>query len=187
MNPDLNSYTQRRSRIAAILEPYLHVSRLANTTADPNPLEEDDGLACKWGDPETGLSVASVFIRSLSDVAAAVARHRNHVDNYQLRFEDSYLPASAREEASNRDGEYIFIFEYVDDISVIVGQCQVSIVTGGRIASVSDLVEPALEIGRTVGCSPYENDFVPPEIPDRWRQITWGSPPFPPFRPPPPQ
>jgi hypothetical protein len=89
--------------------------------------------------------------------------------------------------ASNRDGEYIFIFEYVDDISVIVGQCQVSIVTGGRIASVSDLVEPALEIGRTVGCSPYENDFVPPEIPDRWRQITWGSPPFPPFRPPPPQ
>ena len=31
-------------------------------------------------------------IKSLDDVAGAVARHRYHVSDYALRFEDSYEP-----------------------------------------------------------------------------------------------
>lgn len=181
MNKSLATYTERCARIAAVIEPYIDVSRLVNRTGTPNPLEYENGLACKWVEPETPWYGISVFIRSHSDVAAAITRHRNHVNDYALRGEDSYDPGTAREEPSDRDGEYIFIFEYVDDIKVIVGHCEVSIVTDLQGLSVSDLVQPALEIGRTVGCSPYENDFVPPEVPDKLRQWGWtafGSPPL---------
>lgn len=184
MDPSLATYAQRRSAIAAILEPYVEVSRMASTTDDPNPLEDDNGLHCRWGDPETGITWVSVYVKSLSDVDAAVARHRYHVGDYALRFEDSYDPKTAREEPTDREGHFVFVFEYVDTVRVIVGTCQVSILSSIRSISVSDLVEPALEIGRTIGCSPYENDFVPPEIPEKWRGITWVAPPFPPFRPP---
>nr|WP_231990086.1 hypothetical protein [Mycobacterium sp. 852002-51971_SCH5477799-a] len=33
---------------------------------------------------------------------------------------------------------------------------------------------PALDIGRTVGCSPYENDFTLPEFPEGWRNQSVG-------------
>jgi hypothetical protein len=186
MSFDLTTYTQRRAAIAAILEPYVQVSQMANTTGNTNPLDEDNGLACKWGDPETGMTWISVHLQSLDDVAAAVEGHRYHVGDYALRFEDSYNPVTAREEPSERDGEYIFVFDYVDSVRVIVGSCEVSVGVGVGIRgiNVADLIQPALEIGRTVGCSAYENDYVPPEIPDKWRSWTWGSPPFPPFRPP---
>jgi hypothetical protein len=186
MDSSPQSYTQRCARIAEILEPYVQVSRLSNTTARPDPFEDDE-LSCSWGDPETGIRWVSVYVKPVSDVPAAVARHRDHVGEYQLRGEDSYSPVSAREEVSDREGEFIFIFEYLDRVTAIVGDCQISILTDGRIASVSDLVEPALEIGRRVGCSAYENDFVPPEIPDKWRGITWGSPGIAPMPLPPPQ
>ena len=137
MRIDLTTYTQRRTAIAAILEPYVQVSLMADTTGSSNPLEYDNGLYCSWGDPDTGITWISVSIKSLDDVAGAVASHRYHVSDYALRFEDSYEPATAREEASDCDGEYIFVY-----------------------------------------------DFVPPEIPDKWRGITWVAPPFPPLRPP---
>lgn len=184
MGIDLTTYTQRRIAIAAILGPYVEVSRMADTTGNTNPLEDENGLYCSWGDPETGMRWISVSIKSLDDVAGAVASHRYHVSEYALRSEDSYDPATAREEASERAGEYVFVFKYVDSVSVIVGACEVTIGCDIRDSDVSDLVQPALKIGRAVGCSPYENDFVPPEIPEKWRGITWGSPPFPPFRPP---
>ncbi|HEY7051084.1 MAG TPA: hypothetical protein VH496_02980, partial [Mycobacterium sp.] len=104
---------------------------------------------------------------------------RSHVNDYALRGEDSYNPETAREELSDREDENIFVFDYVNDIRVIVGHCEVCIVTDLPGSSVSDLVEPALEIGRAVGCSPYENDFVPPEIPAKM-QFDWTAFPSPP-------
>jgi hypothetical protein len=184
MGFDHTTYTQRRSAIATILEPYVQVSQMANTTGNTNPLDDENGLACKWGDPETGMTWISVYIKSLDDVAAAVAGHRYHVGDYALRSEDSYDPATAREEPSDRDGEYIFVFKYVDSLRVIVGNCEVYIGNDTRQVDVAELVQPALEIGRSVGCSPYENDYVQPEIPEKWRGRTWVAPPFPPFRPP---
>lgn len=186
MGSEFTTYTQRRTAIASILEPYVQVSRMADTTGETNPLEAENGLWCSWGDPETGLTWISVSVKSLDDVAEALAGHRHHVSDYPLRFEDSFSPATAREEDSGVDGEYIFVFEYVDSARVIVGTCEITV--GVNLPSphirVADLVQPALEIGRTVGCSPYEDDYAPPEIPDKWRGRTWVAPPFPPFRPP---
>lgn len=175
MDDDLRSYTQRRARIAKLLEPYLPVSRLADTTSDPNPLDVQNGLACKWADLETGRPVAAVFIRAVNDVSVAVAKHRHHVYDYALRFEDSYTPTTAREEPAGREGEFIFVFEYLGKVIVIVGQCEVSIGSDVRNLALSTLVAPALEIGRTVGCSPYENDFVPPELPEKLREWGWTA------------
>jgi hypothetical protein len=118
MGFDLTTYTQRRAAIAAILEPYVQVSRMANTTGIIDPLDDENELWCSWGDPEIGMTWISVAITSLEDVAGAVASHRYHVGDYALRFEDSYHPSSAREEASDRDGEFIFIFTYLSRVTV---------------------------------------------------------------------
>ncbi|MDX1886764.1 hypothetical protein [Mycolicibacterium sp. 120270] len=183
MTSELTTYTQRRAAIAAILESRVRVSEMADTTGgNTNPLEYDNGLHCSWGDPELGTIWISVSVKALADVAEAVARHREHVGEYALRGEDTYDPSTAREEPSDRDGEYIFVFGYVDSVRVVVGSCEVNIGTSVIDVALADLVQPALEIGRTVGCSPYEDDYVPPEIPEKWRSWTWGSPPFPPMQ-----
>ncbi len=156
---------------------------MADTTGNPNPLDDKNGLVCKWGDPEIGRTSVAVYVNSVDDVSATVAGHRDHVSEYALRGEDSYNPATSREEASDRQDEYVFLFAYVGRVTVIVGLCEVSISSIAADIDISDLVAPALQIGRTVGCSPYENDYVPPEIPEKWRGRTWVAPPFPPFRP----
>ena len=106
MRIDLTTYTQRRTAIAAILEPYVQVSLMADTTGSSNPLEYDNGLYCSWGDPDTGITWISVSIKSLDDVAGAVASHRYHVSDYALRFEDSYEGAAGdpRQMARNHLG-----------------------------------------------------------------------------------
>jgi hypothetical protein len=69
-DPDSSSYSQGRARIAEILRPWIDVSRLDETTRDPNPLEEHHGLACAWALPDASVAV---FIREASDPDARVA------------------------------------------------------------------------------------------------------------------
>ena len=61
MDSHLASYTQRRSAIAAILEPNVQVSQTANTTSDSNPLGKDHGLNCTWGRSGNGDNVSFRF------------------------------------------------------------------------------------------------------------------------------
>ncbi|WP_085254006.1 hypothetical protein [Mycobacterium saskatchewanense] len=38
----------------------------------------------------------------------------------------------------------------------------------------SKLADVALDIGRSVGCSAYENDFTLPGVPESWREQPMG-------------
>ncbi|REL45558.1 hypothetical protein DSI35_13250, partial [Mycobacterium tuberculosis] len=51
----------------------------------------------------------------------------------------------------------------------IVGDCVIHIMPMGTGVELSKLADLALDIGRSVGCSAYENDFTLPDIPTQWR------------------
>ncbi|WP_196109285.1 hypothetical protein [Mycobacterium tuberculosis] len=50
----------------------------------------------------------------------------------------------------------------------IVGDCVIHIMPMGTGVELSKLADLALDIGRSVGCSAYENDFTLPDIPTQW-------------------
>ncbi len=183
MANDLPTYTQRVTRIAAILEPYLHVSRYVLATPDPNPVDAPNGLASRWFDQQTGRPEVSVFIDQLTNIENPLANLRARVTG-----EDYYEPGMASEITGLAPGEYAFLQHYANAVTAIVGNCRVSVHPPDTYGDLAGLVDPALEIGRTVGCSAYRNDFVPPPLPEEWRQANWGigpgSPGFSPGVPP---
>jgi hypothetical protein len=182
MSTELTTYSQRVAAITAILSRVIDLSRYAVNTRVSNPadLELTNGLTCSWGEPEFGLPRISVCINAVDDVADEVRQSRDHVAEYLLRGVSHYDPASASDLHSDRPDEYVFLFNYVQRLTVIVGHCEVTIMPHEH--ELIDLVDAALKIGRTVGCSPYEDDFVRPDYPEEWTRYTWVSPPFPPFR-----
>ena len=183
MANDLPTYTQRVARIAATLEPYLHVGRYVLGTPEPNPLEAPNGLASRWFDQQTGRPEVSVFIDQLANVENSLANLRARVTGV-----DYYEPGMASEINGLAPGEYAFLQHYANAVTAIVGNCRVSIHPPDEYRELAVLVEPALDIGRTVGCSAYRNDFSRPPIPDQWRNpsqgIGPGFPGFPPTVPP---
>jgi hypothetical protein len=44
----------------------------------------------------------------------------------------------------------------------------------GTGIELSKLADVALDIGRSVGCSAYQNDFTLPEFPEEWRNQPVG-------------
>ena len=156
MTSDLRTYTGRLARITEILEPYLHVSEYVLATPESNPLDRLNGLACRWFDRRTAQPTVSVFIDELEDVDRPLASLR----------------------------EYVFLRHYVNALTAIVGNCQVSLSAPGDLTA---LVVPALEVGRSVGCAAYLDDFARPPLPDEWRPTNWGvGPGIPGFPPGPP-
>jgi hypothetical protein len=164
MTNDLRTYTGRLARITEILEPCLHVSEYVLATPENNPLDRPNGLACRWFDRRTAQPTVSVFIDELEDVDRSLASLRDDV-------------------AGNGDIEPGSVTEVA-----IVGSCRIAVHPPDGYDDLARLVEPALEIGRTVGCSAYRNDFVPPPLPEEWPKANWGigsrSPGFPPGVPP---
>jgi hypothetical protein len=65
-------------------------------------------------------------------------------------------------------------------VTVIAGHCEVTIGCDDRNFAISSFAAPALEIARTVGCSPYEDDFALPELPEKLRDWSWTAFPSPP-------
>jgi hypothetical protein len=179
MTSDLRTYTGRLARITEILEPYLHVSEYVLATPESNPLDRLNGLACRWFDRRTAQPTVSVFIDELEDVDRPLASLRDDVyGNGDLE------PGSVTEVPGSGPGEYVFLRHYVNALTAIVGNCQVSLSAPGDLTA---LVEPALEVGRSVGCAAYLDDFVRPPLPDEWRPTNWGvGPGIPGFPPGPP-
>jgi hypothetical protein len=50
----------------------------------------------------------------------------------------------------------------------IIGDCVIDILSSGTGIKLNELADVALDIGRTVGCSAYQNDFTLPDIPEEW-------------------
>jgi hypothetical protein len=186
------TYSQRVAAIAEILNEVIDLSKYAVNTYASNPqdLEMTNGLWCSWGEPEYGLPRITVTIEAVEDIDDEVRTCRDHVANYLERGESDYDPSSASELATDRPDEYVFLFNYVQDVTALVGHCQVIIMPSLQQMKCADhanpdlelahFVDAALEIGRTVGCSPYKDDFVRPDVPEKWTRQGWTAFPTPP-------
>jgi hypothetical protein len=102
--------------------------------------------------------------------------------------EGDHEPGFVTEAAGSGPGEYVFLRHYVNSLTAIVEKCQISLSAPDDFHDLATLVDPVVEIGRTVGCSAYQNDVVPSPNPDEWPNANWGigpdSPGFPPAVPP---
>ncbi|CKU85663.1 Uncharacterised protein [Mycobacterium tuberculosis] len=63
---------------------------------------------------------------------------------------------------------------YLGQVRAIVGDCVIHIMPMGTGVELSKLADLALDIGRSVGCSAYENDFTLPDIPRQGRNQPLG-------------
>lgn len=163
------SYTERRGVIAQKLEPYFHISKLVPTNLEPAfepaPGLRPNSLMCSWGDPATGENKLFVYISQVADGDRKANSIREMMMN-EAPSDSSQPPqeAEADEMPSQRPGEYVFVLNYLGRLTVLVGDCWVDIAPVPVSFPVSDIAEAALDIGRTVGCSSYINDFEPPTL-----------------------
>jgi hypothetical protein len=146
----------------------------------------DNSLWCSWGDRETG------YRRSVTVSIYRAADGERRADEIRdmMRGEcpsglDLRTPnPEAYEIAGPRPGEHVFVLNYLGHVRAVVGDCVVEIMPLGTGIDLSKLAGVALDIGRTVGCSAYENDFTLPEFPEAWRNqpVGWsageGFPPY---------
>jgi hypothetical protein len=160
------------ARITEILDPYLHVSAYVLATPESNPLARLNGLACRWFDRSTAQPRVSVFIDEFEDADTRVASLREDAAG-----DGDHEQGSVTEVASAGRDEYVFVRHYVNALTAIVGDCQISLNAPHDFHDLATLAEPALEIGRIVGCSAYRNDFVPPSHTDEWPKANWGFAP----------
>ena len=63
---------------------------------------------------------------------------------------------------------------YLGHVRAVVGDCVIEIMPMGTGIDLSKLADVALDIGRGVGLSAYENDFTLPEVPESWRNQPLG-------------
>lgn len=184
---ELRTYTERVAAIVQILSGVIDVSKYIIATYSPNPpdLETNNPLWCSWADPETGHPRIAVLIEAVDDINDEVRSQRDHVANYLERGDSHYDPATASEVATDRPDEYVFLFNYVGRVTALVGHCRVDVMPSlGLIKrfdneylglELADFIDAALRIGRTVGCTPYEDDFVRPDFPDKWFRHGWTA------------
>ncbi len=184
-------YTGRRDLIAEKLEPYFQTSAMLPTNSRPSSeaAEEffDNSLWCSWGDRETGYTrTVTVSIEQAADGEREADGVRAMMREECPRGLDLQTPNSeAYEITGQRPGEYVFVLEYLGRVTAIVGKCVISIMPDGTGVELSKLADVALDIGRSVGCSAYENDFTLPDFPEEWRNqpVGWYTEGFPPYIP----
>ena len=142
------TYSQRAAAIAEILGRVIDLSKYAVTTRESNPadLELAKGLWCSWGDPEFGLPRITFCLNAVDDIHDEVRNLRDHVAAYPLRGESHYDPSSASELPADRPDEYVFFFDYVEDLRALVGQCAVTIMPSLQQIKRMDHAYPDLEL-----------------------------------------
>lgn len=183
------SYTGRRDLIAQKLEPYFQISAMApkNTRPTSEAAEElwDNSLWCSWGDRETGYTrTVTVSIYQVADGEREASGILDMMQEECPPGLDLRTPnREAYEITGERPGEYVFILNYLGHVRAVVDNCVIHIMPMGTGIELSELADVALDIGRTVGCSAYDNDFTPPDFPKEWRDqpVGWcaeGAPPY---------
>lgn len=185
------SYTGRRDLIAEKLEPYFHISAMLPSNIRPT-LEAaekfwDNSLWCSWGDRETG------YTRTVTVSIYQAADGERRANEVRAMMAEECPPGldlrtpnpEAYEITGQRSGEYAFVLNYLGQVRAIVGKCVIQIMPMGTGIELSKLTEVALDIGRSVGCSAYLNDFTLPEFPEEWRNqpVGWSTEGFPPYIP----
>jgi hypothetical protein len=185
------SYSGRRDLIAEKLEPYFHISAMLpkNTRPTSATAEEfwDNSLWCSWGDRETGYTrTVTVSIYQAGDGGREADGVRDMMrEECPPRLDFRSPNPEAYEISGQRPGEYVFVLNYLPRLTAIVGNCVTDIMPRGTGIELSKLADVALDIGRSVGCSAYQNDFTMPDFPEEWRNqpVGWSTEGFPPYIP----
>lgn len=159
----------------------MDLSEFLPNTREANPVPEPSGLACSWGDAATGLTRIAVYISAVADIDDKIRRLRDKVAEFSLDADHHHDPMSAREEQAADPDVHVFVFGYSGNVEVLVGHCDVTVAALNPVVDLDDMIGPAVEIAGTVGCSPYEDDFVRPDYPEAWQRQRLVSPPFPPM------
>ena len=174
------SYTERRNLIAQKLEPYFHISNLLPTNLapafEPAPGLRPNSLMCSWGDPATGDNKLFVYISQVADGERKANSIREMMMN-EAPPDPGQPPedADAYEIFGQRPGEYVFVLNYLGRLTALVGDCWIDIAPMPVSFPLSDIAEVALDIGRTVGCSSYVNDFQPPALQTQHDPPVWTT------------
>jgi hypothetical protein len=183
--------TERRDLIAEKLEPYFHISAMLPKNARPTSeiAEElwDNSLWCSWGDRETGYArTVTVSIYQVTDGEERAEEVRDMMREECPPGLDLRTPnPEAYEITGLPPGEYVFVLNYLGHVRALVGRCVIHIMPMGTRIDLSKLADVALDIGRSVGCSAYQNDFTMPVFPEEWRNqpVGWSTEGFPPYIP----
>jgi hypothetical protein len=136
----------------------------------------DNSMWCSWGDRETG------YTRTVTVSICQVPDGERRADRVRAMMREECPPGldlqtpnpEAYEITGQRPGEYVFVLDYLGALTAIVGSCFIEIMPRGTGVELRELADVALDIGRTVGCSAYENDFTLPDIPEEWRNQPVG-------------
>jgi hypothetical protein len=161
------SYSERRDVIAQKLEPYFGVSSLVPTNTEPafEPDLFENSLKWSWGDPATGDNKLFVYIHQVADGQVEAQSVREMMLEEAQPIPDKHPPdADAYEMADQHPGEHVFVLNYLGRLTVIVGNCRIEIMPMPVTMPSAELADAALNIGRTVGCSAYVDDFQPPKL-----------------------
>jgi hypothetical protein len=185
------SYTGRRDLIAEKLEPYFQISAMLPKNIRPSSEVAgefwDNSLWCSWGDRETGYTrTVTVSIYQAADGEGEAEGVRDMIREECPAGLDLRIPnPEAYEIAGQRPGEYVFVLHYLPRVTAIVGNCVTDIMPRGTGIELSKLADVALDIGRSVGCSAYQNDFRLPEFREEWsnQPVGWSTEGFPPYIP----
>jgi hypothetical protein len=168
MNETPQTYSGRRRLIEEILGPSFDLRAMVPTNTS-SAFERElfpNSLMCSWADAETLTSrTLSVYVDAVPDGSLKAADVREMIAEEAL-VTPGQNPADAQayEIPGPNVGEFVFVLNYLGDLTAISGNCVVRIMPSPHTVPLSDLAEPALEIARTVGCSPYVDDFEPPVL-----------------------
>lgn len=184
-------YSERRALIAEKLSPYFPIAEMVSTNTRPTSeaaeMFWDNSLWCSWGDRETGYAqTVTVSVCQVADGEQKADDIRDMMEEECSVGLDLQTPnPEAYEIAESHANASVFVLGYLERVTAIVGNCVVDIWPFGTEIELSAFTEVALDIGRSVGCSAYENDFTSADFPDEWRNQTrgWSTPGFPPYIP----
>lgn len=152
----LPTYTARVTAIRTILAKHLPVADVIQINRRANPILPLDCLSASWGPDLTSPATLTLSIHPVPDFDAEVAELRYGADPAQGSYE------AFRSEPD----EFALVQEQLSSVWVVVGHCEVHLAHQG--CSPEKLVDPAVEIARTIGWSPYADDFEPPLLPPDW-------------------
>jgi hypothetical protein len=191
MSEPPRSYTGRRDLIAEKLQPYIDVSVMLPKNSRPTSgaAEKfwDNSLWCVWADRQTGHTrTVAVSIYQAADGEREADGVRDMMKEECAPGVDLSTPnPEAYEITGQPTAEYVFVLEYLGRVTAVVDNCLVHIWQSGNGIELSKLAGVALDIGRTVGCSAYQNDFTLPQVPAEWRNqpVGWSTEGLPPYMP----
>lgn len=175
----LTTFSGRYAAILVILADYINMDDVIRTNSQSNEFNKPNGLDIFWA-ARSGQLLPGIGISKVDSWESAIAgvRHMVTVDRGPLDM--TVVNDDAYELPGNQPDEYIAVLGYCSRVVVVVADCQVEILGLPADRALTDFIEPAIRIAREIGCTPYEDDITPPQLPEEWRSYGWTAyPPTP--------